>query len=266
VHDDRTVKAINDVLHTTAVRLREADADVRAIGPVRDVIHSLDDAYTAQESLRDLWVSAGRRTVGYKIGATDAAVRERMHMDEPDYGVLYDEITFVDGADVEHSRFVMPRIEPEIAFVLGRDLDRERHTVVDVMRGVDFALPAMEIADSRIKDWDLTAIDSVADNATAGGAVIGTIPISLEGLDLRVCNVTTTVDGRAVSRGRGDVALGNPLNALAWLADALVRRGQHLKAGDLVLTGALSASIEVHAGVTVCSTFDALGSVQITLS
>jgi 2-keto-4-pentenoate hydratase len=260
------VSRVNEDFRATAVRLRDADLAACAIDPVRDVVGSLDDAYSVQEALRRLWVEAGRRPVGYKIGATAQAVRDQMHMDEPDYGVLYSDVVFLDGSTVDHERFVMPRIEPEIAFVLGHDLDLGHVTAVDVMRGVDFVLPAMEIADSRIKNWDLTAIDSVADNATAGGAVIGGVPVPLASLDVRLCEVTTEIEGQPVSRGRGDVALGSPINAVAWLADALVRRGQHLRAGDLVLTGAISNSVELRPGVTVRSVFGGLGSVQLSVA
>jgi 2-keto-4-pentenoate hydratase len=256
---------INEVLHTAAKRLRTAASGAQAIDPVRDVVASLEDAYIVQEALRGLWIQDGRRAVGYKIGATARAVRERMQMDEPDYGALCADIVFLDGAILELERFVMPRIEPEIAIVLGRDLDLEQHTAVDVMRAVDFVLPAMEIADSRIRAWDLTAVDSIADNATAGGAVIGGVPVPLANLDLGRCEVTMEVGGEVVSRGRGDAALGSPINAVAWLADALVRRGQHLRAGDLVLTGALSDSIELRRGMNIRSIFGPLGSVQLTV-
>lgn len=246
-----------------AERIHKATETREPIPPVRDELGSLAEAYRAQRELLALWASEGRRQVGYKVGATSAAVRQEYGLSEPDYGAVHADTTFVDGAELACARFVAPRIEPEIAFVLEHDLDLGTHTVVDLVRATAYVLPAMEIADCRIQDWDVAIIDSVADNASTGGIVLDTRPVRLDRVDLAACPVTMEIDGVPVASGRGDACLGNPMAAMVWLADALSHDGSPLRAGQVVLTGALAPTQPLRPGNTVLSRMGELGSVRL---
>jgi 2-keto-4-pentenoate hydratase len=246
-----------------AERIHKAAQTLEPIPPVRDELGGIAEAYRAQRELLALWASDGRRQVGYKVGATSAAIRQEYGLSEPDYGAVHADTTFVDGAEVACARFVAPRIEPEIAFVLEHDLDLGAHTVVDLIRATAYVLPAMEIADCHIQNWDVAIVDSVADNASAGGIVLGTRPVRLDQVDLAACPVAMEIDGVLVASGRGDACLGNPMAAMVWLADALSRDGSPLRAGDVVLTGALAPTQPLRPGSTVLSRMGELGSVRL---
>lgn len=252
-----------DVELSTAQSLHEAERRRVAVEPVRDLITDVDGAYRVQDHVRRMWEDRGRRKVGYKIGATSRAVREQFGLTEPDRGVIWADAVHADGGEVAVDGLVAPRIETEIAFVMDRDLSSDRPTVVDLIRATAFILPAMEIADCRIRNCDVTAIDSVCDNASFGGAVVGCTPVRPADVDLRELPAVLAVDDVEVAAGRGRAAMGNPWVALAWLAGALAEAGTPLCAGDLVLTGALLHSQPLVRGSLVRSTFALLGTVEI---
>lgn len=226
-------------LESVAEKLWQAERTRTPTEPVRDDVSDLGAAYQVQRLVQDHWSSEGRRRVGYKIGATSRVVRQEFGLVEPDAGVLWADTVYADGDEVPLSRFLMPRIETEIAFVLEREILVERPTVVDLMRATAYVLPAMELADCRIHGWDTTAIDSVCDNGSGGGAVLGCVPVRPSDLDLRALTAIMEVDGEAVAVGSGSACMGNPWIALAWLAEFLFRSQTALQAGDIILTGAL---------------------------
>lgn len=252
-----------DQLGAIAERLFVAERTKTPIEPVRDEIGDLGAAYQVQDLVRERWLADGRRMVGYKIGATSRAVREQFGLTEPDTGVLWADTVHGDGAEVSVTRLLMPRIETEVAFVLDQDLSIQPATVIDVMRATAFLLPAMELADCRIRDWDTSAIDSVCDNGSGGGAVLGCRPVRPADVDLRSATAVMEIDGHVAAGGRGQACMGNPWLAMVWLADFLSNRETPLQAGDIVLTGALLAPQPLRAGTTVRSTIDALGTVEI---
>ncbi|WP_406440173.1 fumarylacetoacetate hydrolase family protein [Streptomyces sp. NBC_01613] len=211
--------------------------------PVRSLLGDGDiqGAYAVQRTNVERGVAAGRRIVGRKIGLTSPAVQAQLGVDQPDFGTLFADMAVPDGGRIQAGRLLQPKVEAEVALVLGAELPHHDCTVVDVLRATDFALPALEIVDSRIADWDIGIVDTVADNASSGLFVLGATPVPLSGLDLRGVRMTMTLAGRPVSEGRGADCLGGPLNAAAWLASTLARMGDPLRAGDIVLTGALGS-------------------------
>ncbi|MFE2046271.1 2-keto-4-pentenoate hydratase [Streptomyces sp. NPDC059477] len=229
------------LINRVADRLHEAHRTGVAVPPVRDEFPDADvaSAYAVQRRNTERWVAEGRRRVGYKIGLTSAAVQRQLGVSEPDFGTLFADMAFADGAELDPGSFIAPRAEAEVALVLDRDLDLGRHTVADVIRATAFALPALEIVDSRIAGWDIALVDTVADNGSSGAFVLGTVPVPLTAVDLRSCAMTLTRHGETVSEGKGTDCLGHPLTAAVWLADTLGALGTPLRAGDIVLTGAL---------------------------
>ncbi|MBN6050893.1 fumarylacetoacetate hydrolase family protein [Nonomuraea sp. RK-328] len=251
-----------DTRGQAAERLAEAVRSGKPGPPVRDLIGTLGDAYAVQEIATRRALAGGRRPVGRKVGLTNAAVRERFGARECSHGVLFADMAFLDGVPVPVERFLQPMAEAEVALVLGRDLVGGPFTVAEVIRAVDFALPAIEIADSRVAGWDITPVDTIADNASGGGFVLGGTPVPLAGLDLRAAAMTMTRAGTEVSAGSGADCLGHPLNAVTWLAGAVGRTDRPLRAGEIVLTGALGPVVAVEPGDVFEARIEGLGSVR----
>lgn len=252
-----------------ARRLREAAESGRQCEPVRHLLGSdsdIDAAYAVQETNTDLSVSAGRRISGRKIGLTSAVVQQELGIDQPVSGTLFADRCVTDGIDVPAGALVQPKAEGEIAFVLGEDLDKGEHSVVDVISATAYVLPAIEIVDSRTTDWDLTVVDMVADNACSGFYVVGSRPTSLSALDIRDVDMRMRRNGEAASTGRGSACLGNPLHALVWLADSLRERGTPLRAGDCIMTGSLGPMVTLTPGDEILVEVDPLGSVSTRLA
>ncbi|MDB5958876.1 MAG: ScmD [Massilia sp.] len=243
--------------------LRDAEASGRWIAPLRETFPGLDAdaAYAIQKLNTDLRLRGGARLVGAKIGLTSPAVQKQLGVNTPDYGVLFDDMGYAEGLPIPTANLQQPKIEAEVAFVLGRDLDLPNPTIVDVIGAIDYALPALEIVGSRIADWNIRLVDTVADNASSSAWVVGTSPRKLGELDLRACAMTISRDGEVVSTGTGAACLGNPLNAVLWLARTMARVGAPLRAGQLVLSGALGPMVPVEAGKSYTAHIDGLGSV-----
>ncbi|MGI5267841.1 2-keto-4-pentenoate hydratase [Nonomuraea sp. CA-218870] len=249
-----------------AGRLAEAARSGKPCEPVRDVVGTTREAYAVQEINTRRALDEGRRLVGRKIGLTHREAQERLGVDQPDYGMLFADMSYLDGLPIPITRFLQPRVEAEIAFVMGADLVGGPFTVADVIRAVDFVLPAIEIADSRVAGWDITLPDTIADNASAGAFVLGNTPAPLIGSDLRLAGMRMTRAGAEVSAGAGAACMGHPLNAAVWLAGALGRTPFPLRAGDVVLTGALGPVVPAEPGDTFEAHIDGLGSVRAVFS
>ncbi|AZM49833.1 2-keto-4-pentenoate hydratase [Streptomyces sp. WAC 06738] len=234
--------------------------------PVRDLIGAAGTAaaYAVQRLNTERLLGGGRRVVGRKIGLTSPAVQRQLGVDRPDFGALLSDMAVQDGGTVPAGRLLQPKVEAEVALVLGAGLPHEQSTVADVLRAVDFALPALEIVDSRIADWDITYADTVADNASSGLFVLGGTPVPLTGVDLRAVEMVLTRDGEQTSAGRGTDCLGGPLNAAVWLASTLAAAGDPLRAGDIVLTGALGPMVPAAPGDEFEARITGLGSVRVT--
>lgn len=230
-----------------AKRLAEARRSGVACAPIRDLIGEIsqDDAYAVQEKYLAAERAAGSRIVGRKIGLTSQAVQQQFGVAQPDFGVLFDHMIHGSSEPIDLGSLLQPRVEGEIAFVLSRDLDSPTTTVAEVLRATDYVLPAIEIVDSRIAGWDIRITDTIADNASSGAVVLGTTPYSLTGLDLGDVGMVLEHQGDPVSVGAGSACLGSPVNAVAWLAREVARRGSPLKAGEIVLSGALGPMVGV---------------------
>ncbi|MEH0975333.1 fumarylacetoacetate hydrolase family protein [Micromonospora sp. CPCC 205546] len=226
----------------------------------------ITSAYLVQQLQVRKWLQRGRRRVGAKTGLTSREVQEAFGVFQPDSGVLLDDMVVPDGAEVPLERLLQPRVEAEVAFVLGADLPDERITSVDVIRAVDHVLPAIEIVDSRIADWKISIVDTVADNASSGMFVLGTTPRRLADVDLRLCGMVLEHAGEPVSVGVGAACLGNPLHALQWLARRMANCGDPLRVGDVVLSGALGPMVPVTPGAAYEARISGLGSVRTCFS
>lgn len=252
------VATVADVLWD-ATRRREPVAPVRDRLPAGD----LAAAYAVQQrNVARTELELGWRANGRKIGLTAPAVQAQLGVDQPDFGTLFAELTFGDGEPVPFAALLQPRVEAEVALVLGADLTVERPTVADLVRATAFAVPALEIVDSRIAGWDLTIVDTIADNASHGAVVLGTTPRPLSEVDLRGVRMRMSVDGDEVSTGTGADCLGNPLVAAVWLARTMIERGTPLRAGDTVLTGALGPMSPLTPNAEVVAEIDGLGTVR----
>jgi 2-keto-4-pentenoate hydratase len=247
-----------------AKRLHNAARTGVAIEPIRNLFDADDlaAAYAAQEINTKRGLDAGRRLVGRKIGLTSVAVQKQLGVDQPDYGMLFDDMAVPDGWEIGRKQLIQPKVEAEVAFVLERDLDHKRLTIADVLRAIAFALPAIEIVDSRIADWKIGIIDTIADNASSGLYVLGATPKMLKDLELRAAGMVMESAGETVSVGAGVACLGDPLSAVLWLAKTMASVGRPLKAGDTILSGALGPMAPVKWGEVFETRIEGLGSVR----
>jgi len=222
---------------------------------------TLEDAYAIQLLQIEELTSAGRTIKGHKVGLTSAAMQRLLGVSEPDFGHLLDDFFYLEHAPIPLDRFVQPRIEPEVAFVLKDPLRGPGVTVPEAIAAVDFVLPALEIVDSRIEDWKIGLFDTIADNASSGALVLGSTPTALSDVDLRLGGAVMTRNGAVAGTGAGGAVLGSPINSLVWLANTLGARGVTLDSGHVVLPGSVCAMVPVAAGDTVTAIFAGLGSV-----
>jgi 2-keto-4-pentenoate hydratase len=251
-----------------AERLRQAETHREPISPLRDELGADPDgslAYAIQQANVAHAVAQGRRVVGRKIGLTSPAVQRQLGVDQPDFGTLFADTEYGDGIEIPAGRLIQPRAEGEVALVLERDLDNAPHGFTEVMRAVAFALPSIEVVDSRIADWQISIVDTVADNASCGVYVVGSRPVPLRKFDILSLPMRMLVNGEEVSSGVGAACLGNPLHAARWLADELCRRGIPLRAGDVLMTGALGPLRPVRQGDELVARFGDLGTVRTKL-
>ena len=256
-------------LAAAAERLRTALVDGVACEPVRGLRGAAAGpaaGYAVQQLNTEHWLAAGRRISGHKVGLTNPAVQAQLGMDEPIWGVLFADRCRTDGADIGDAGLIEPRVEVEAAVVLGADLDRGRHTVVDVISATAYVLPALEIVDSRIAGWDITIADMIADNAGAGLYVLGTRPVPLGAVDLRRVEMQLTVNGEEAATGSGAACLGNPLNSVVWLADAMCDLGTPLRAGECIMTGSMCPMRPITPGDELVAEIEGLGTVTASMS
>jgi len=220
---------------------------------------TVEDAYDIQQLQTEQALATGRSIKGRKIGLTSRVMQHQLGVAEPDYGVLFADMFYAEHEPIPTSAFLQPRIEPEIAFVLGCDLAGPGTTVVDALRAVDMVLPALEIIDSRVSDWQISITDTIADNASAGGVVLGSTPVRIQDVDLRLIGCNLLGNGVVVATGAGGAVLGSPVLALVWLANVLGQHGVGLSEGDVVLPGSVTAAQQVRAGDTWSAQFGELG-------
>jgi len=234
---------------------------------VRDLIGTDDlaAAYAVQQGLVQKRLAAGATVIGRKIGATSKAVQDQLGVDQPDFGYLLDDMDVSDGDPISMRTLVQPRVEAEVAFLLARDVDMDEDAItVESVRGcVEVALPALEIVDSRIENWDIKFTDTVADNASSGLYVVGREGTSLDRFEPRDVEMSLTINGELRSSGNGAACLGDPLEALRWLAVQATRFGDPLRAGQVVLSGALGPFVPFAPGDRVEATISGFDTLDV---
>ncbi|HVV12892.1 2-keto-4-pentenoate hydratase [Amycolatopsis sp.] len=222
---------------------------------------TVEDAYRIQQEQVRTWVARGQIVKGHKVGLASRAMQEQMGVDQPDYGHLLSEMFHLEHHVIPAGSYLQPRIEPEIAFVLGKKLSGPGVTVADAIRATEFVLPALEIVDSRITDWKISIVDTIADNASSGGVVLGSKPTALSDVDLRLTGCTLQLGGELVATGAGAAVLGSPVNALVWLANTVGPLGIDLEPGHVILPGSMTRAFPVRPGDTVVANMGELGGV-----
>ncbi|QCB96282.1 2-keto-4-pentenoate hydratase [Arthrobacter sp. PAMC25564] len=227
---------------------------------------TLEQAYAVQEHQVEAWKRAGRTVVGYKVGLTSLAMQKQLGVDQPDFGRLLDDMVLDPSEPISLERFISPKIEPEISFVLKSDLRGPGLTLEDVRDAVDYAVTSLEIIDSRIADWRITLADTIADNASSGALVLGSEHTRIDAQDLAATEVTLSLNGTVLGEGAGAAVLGHPLNGLLWVANTLGALGQTLEAGSVVMAGSVTAAVPIAPGDTVTASFSGLKTLEVRFS
>ena len=232
--------------------------------PLRDGLEPLDaaGAYSIQAINTKIWTNDGRRVVGRKVGLTARAVQVQLGVDQPDFGVLFDDMEIADGGTLLRSKLIQPKAEAEVALVLARDVTNPNASAVEVADAASHVTAAIEIVDSRIADWKITFADTVADNGSSAFYVLGGERKRLEDVDLYTCGMVLELNGSVASLGAGAACLGHPLEAAAWLCRTLAAAGEGLREGDVILTGALGPMVAFDGGDHLEAKIGGLGSVS----
>lgn len=256
---------MGDKITKYAGRLLEAEKTTTAIAPLteEDSNFTVEDAYRVQLANIREKVKNGRVITGKKVGLTSKAMQDLLGVNEPDYGHLLDDMVVENGGTVSMSRLLQPKIEAEIAFILKEDLTGGDVSVIDVLKATDYIVPALEIVDSRIRNWKIKLADTVADNASSGLYILGGTPRKPESVDLKMMGMVLERNGELVNTGIGAAALGDPAYCVAWLANKLSEFNISLRAGEVILSGALSAAADAASGDVFTATFAHIGQVSV---
>lgn len=260
-HTDSAIIAAAD-------RLTAASATARPCPPVRDLLGTtdVDAAYAVQQLLTDQRLTAGGTVTGRKIGLTSPAVQQQLGVNQPDFGVLFADMNVTDLPEVPSRRLLQPKAEAEIAFELGTDLTDGDLDLTQVRAAVARAAAALEIVDSRIADWDITITDTVADNGSSGLYILGDNWLTLDEFEPRDVTMHLYANDGLASEGTGAACLGDPLEALAWLARTARDYGHPLRAGQIILAGALGPMVPTPPGTIIRAELSTLGNVTATFS
>ena len=258
--------------HEAAGALFDAEQSRQQIGLLSKAHPSwtMEDAYAVQAALVKRKLASGRRIIGWKIGLTSKAMQDALKINIPDSGILFDDMLFENGATVPKGRFIQPRIEAEIAFIMKADLKGPNVTIEQVRAATDFVAPSLEILDTRILRVDpetkatRTIVDTISDNAANAGIVLGAERHAIEAFDLRWVGAIVKRNGEVEETGLGAGVLDEPATGIAWLANRLAQHGDHIRAGDVVLSGSFVRPVEAIAGCNFFADFDAFGSVAVT--
>ncbi len=243
-----------------AERSREPIAPLTARYPDIDVV----DAYEIQLINIRQRVAEGALVLGHKVGLSSLAMQQMMGVDEPDYGHLLDEMQVFEDTPVKAGRYLYPRVEVEVGFILSADLPGAGCTEEDVLAATEALVPSIELIDTRITDWKIALCDTIADNASSAGFVLGEARVSPADVDVKAIDAVLTRNGEVIAEGRSDAVLGNPVTAVAWLSRKVESFGVRLKKGDIVLPGSCTRAIDAHAGDEFVADFTGLGSVRLS--
>jgi 2-keto-4-pentenoate hydratase len=251
-----------------AGQLYEARSTRVPIAPFTDALPGLGmaDGYAIQQVLVERLLADGEVIVGYKLGLTSLPMQKLLGVDSPDFGPVFASGVFRDGAELPVDRFIAPRMEGEIGVILDRDLSGPHCTPADALAATRGLVAALEIVDSRIVDWRIKLADTVADLASNGAIALSSLVVPVDGFDPRLLGMVFTRNGEVVATGAGAAALGDPLAAVAWLANTLAPMGVTLPAGSVIMTGALHAMVPVAPGDVFRADFDRLGPITIRMA
>ena len=251
-----------------AARLAEAERSATPIPQLSSVWPEMEvvDAYEVQLLNIRRRVTDGAVIRGHKVGLSSVAMQRMMEVDEPDYGHLLDDMFVFENDEVATDGLCQPRVEMEVAFVLDEELPGGTCTAADVLRCTRFLMPAIEIIDSRITDWQIGLVDTIADNASSCRVVLGGTATPVDQVDVRSIGVAMERNGEIVETGSAAAVLGNPVTAVAWLANKVQAFGVTLEAGHVILPGACARAVDVHPGDHVTCHFDTLGPVGVRFS
>ncbi|MGC8573608.1 MAG: 2-keto-4-pentenoate hydratase [Caldisphaera sp.] len=253
-------------LKTIANQLLIAKKDKKPVDTLTETYpgFNVELAYQVQLLQIEEEVKLGKKIIGKKIGLTSKPMQELLGVTEPDYGHLMSDMYIADSNIVKLDNLIQPKVEGEIAFVLNRDLEGPNVTITDVYRATEGIMPAIEIIDSRIKNWKIKLPDTVADNASSALFVVGARLVSIRELDIKHIGMVIEKNGEVVGTGAGAAVLGHPANAVAWLANKLSEFGVRLKEGEIILSGALSAAVNIEKNTTFRISLYKLGDVSIS--
>ncbi|MBA4601393.1 fumarylacetoacetate hydrolase family protein [Thermoactinomyces sp. AMNI-1] len=248
-----------------ADHLAKAEKTGKGVQPLTELEPELtiEQAYQVQLVTIGRKIKAGARVTGKKIGLTSLAMQQLLGVDQPDYGHLLDDMVVKNGGQVSFKRVLQPKVEAEIAFVLKKELTGPRVNAMDVLLATDYILPALEIVDSRVSNWQIKLPDTIADNASSGLYVLGEKPVKIDSVDLAQIGMVLYKNGEMMDTGVGAAALGNPAVCVAWLANKLYEFGISLKAGEVILSGALSAAVDAEPGDRFEARLAHLGNVSV---
>ena len=243
-----------------AERSREPIAPLTVAYPDIDVV----DAYEIQLINIRQRVAEGARVLGHKVGLSSKAMQQMMGVDEPDYGHLLDEMQVFEDTPVKADKYLYPRVEVEVGFILSDDLPGAGCTEDDVLAGTEALVPAIELIDTRITDWKIALCDTIADNASSAGFVLGQARVLPADVDVKAIEAVLTRNGEVIAQGRSDAVLGNPVTAVAWLSRKVEGFGVRLRKGDIVLPGSCTRAIDARASDEFVADFTGLGSVRLS--
>ena len=244
-------------------KAEETKSPCKPIRELFDVPLTIEEAYEIQSINTKRYLSLGNRIVGRKIGLTSKAVQKQLGVDQPDFGNIYSNMLVMEGETIALNSLIQPKVEVELALVLKHDLPHKDTTMIEVMAAIDYVLIAIEIVDSRIQGWDIHIEDTVADNASSALVVLGQTPYQLSEIDLLNANMKLLANGEEVSQGIGRNCLGNPLIATRWLAQTMAKMDMPLKAGEVILTGALGPMSVVNKPISYTASFEKYGDLSI---
>jgi 2-keto-4-pentenoate hydratase len=257
-----TAEQVKELAHA----LHRAEHTREAITPLTEEYGDIEiaDAYAIQlEGVRERVEAHGSQIVGWKVGATSKAIQQMFNIDEPDFGHLLDNMRLDEGAEIDCAELIWPRVEPEVAFQLKADVRGPGATAEQVIAATEYLIPALEVIDSRVRDWRIKLCDTIADNASCGRFVLGKQRTPPAGLDMRLIGMNYYLNGELVSTATSAAVLGNPAEAVAWLANTLAPYGHYLRAGQIVMPGSLVAAVDAKPGGSVRADFDHIGSVEL---
>lgn len=254
-----------ELLDQLATELLDAATTLVPVAPLRDRLDGMDlaDAYYVQTAQLEHHLAAGRVLAGHKVGLTSLAMQKQLGVDSPDFGFFFEDMVHHDGARIPACGFIQPKVEPEFGFVLKSRLQGPGVTLEQAAAAIGAVYPAIEIIDSRITDWDIKLVDTVADNASCGAIAVGTHPLDVDPSALLAIECSLVIDGQVLGTGTGADVMDNPVAPLAWLANVLGEQGVALEAGQLILPGSFTKAEPVRPGSTAVADFGPMGSLTI---